>query len=143
MKSKFWIVSSIILLVLALAVIGYFKAVSGTLKEKNPKIEISPASFDFGQIDFGVIAKKTFEIKNSGTDVLKINRVSTSCSCTTAKVSDENLEPGQTAELLVSYDTAAMGTGSHGKGNQQRIIYVRSNDPKNPQVEATITAFVK
>jgi len=143
MKLKFWIIFGVILLILALAAIGYQKAISGTLKEKNPKIEISPLSFDFGEVPFGTIAKKTFQIKNSGDEILEINRVSTSCSCTTAKISKEKLNPGESTDLLVTYDTAAMGSGAHGTGQQERIIYIRSNDPINPQIETTIKAFVK
>jgi len=143
MRSKFWIIFGIIVLILALATIGYLKATSGTLKEKNPKIEISPTSFDFGEVSFGTIAEKTFQLKNSGNEILEIQRVSTSCSCTTAKISNEKLNPGESAELLVTYDTAAMGSGPHGTGKQERIIYVRSNDPINPQIEMTTTAFVK
>ncbi len=68
--------------------------------------------------------------------------MATSCGCTTAKVSKEKINPGEEIELQVSYDTGAM-SGDHARGEQERIIYIKSNDPINPQVEAMIYADVK
>lgn len=144
MKKKIYLTIALALLILGLAAYSYFKAVPGAKNnQSSPKIEIAPLSFDFGEINFGTIAKQSFIIKNTGSEILEIKRVATSCACTTAKVSQEKITPGQEAELLVTYDTAAMGSGPHGRNRQERIIYVKSNDPANPQVEVIIDAFVK
>ena len=133
----------LIAVISGLAVFGYFKAVPGAVDKKNlAKIEITPQSYDFGEVNYGTIIKYNFEVKNSGQEILEIKRVGTSCSCTTAKISKETIVPGQVAELQVSYDTGAMGL-AHGKGKQERIIYVKSSDPKNPQAQVIIYAFVK
>ncbi len=144
MSKKNIITTILFLSVIGLAAIGYLKAVPGVSEkmENRPKIEISPSFFDFGTIEFGRVAEYTFKIKNSGKEILEIKRVATSCACTTAKISKEKIEPGEEADLLVSYDTVAMGDGPHGKGKQERIIYVKSNDPINPQIEAMIYANV-
>jgi len=109
---------------------------------KAPKIQIQPGSFDFGQIEYGQVVEQTFEVKNLGSEVLEIKRVSTSCGCTTAKIASSQISPGQQTQLLVVYDTGQM-SGAHGKGQQERIIYIKSNDPENPQVEAMIKANVE
>ncbi len=136
-----------IIFVLGLAAVvfyGYSKAIPPAGNNQNaPKIEISPASYDFKEVEFGKIVNYTFKIKNSGQEVLEIKRVATSCGCTTAKVLNTSINPGEETDLLVTYDTAAMGSGPHGTGNQERIIYVKSNDPNNPQINATISAYVK
>ncbi|MEK7509018.1 MAG: DUF1573 domain-containing protein [Patescibacteria group bacterium] len=134
-----------VLLLAVLTVYGYIKAVPGNLNQSGsqPKIEILPLTFDFGEVAFGRVAQTTFKIKNVGQSVLEIRRVTTSCSCTTAKVSRDKLEPSEEAELDVQYDTAAMGKSSHGLGLQERIIYVKTNDPVTPQVEVTTSAVVK
>lgn len=144
MNFKLKIFAVFILTVLALAALGYLKAIPAFRGQVNaPKIEISPMSFDFGDVEFRTIVTQNFKIKNSGNDALEIRRVATSCSCTTARVSQEEIAPGAEADLLVTYDTAAMGSGPHGKGKQERIIYVKSNDAANPQVEVKIEAVVK
>ena len=143
MKAKI-LVFIIFILLISFAIYGYFRATPGAGNQENlPKIEISPASYDFGEIEFGKVVNYNFVVKNSGQETLEIKRIGTSCSCTTAKVSSQAIEPGQSAELMVAYDTAAMGDGPHGRGNQERIIYIKSNDPNNPQVNVTISAYVK
>ena len=84
----------------------------------------------------------TFKVKNIGQVLLEIKRVSTSCGCTSAEVSKEKIAPNEEADLLVIYDTGAM-SGAHAKGEQERIIYVKSSDPINPQIEVMIYATVK
>ena len=134
-----------VLLLAGLTVYGYIKAVPRNLSQDGgqPKIEIFPLSFDFGEVAFGRVAQTTFKIRNAGQSVLEIRRVTTSCSCTSAKVSKDKLEPGQEADLEVMYDTAAMGSGPHGMGLQERIIYIKTNDPVTPQVTLTTSAMVK
>lgn len=145
MKTKILLPAMLLAVIAALVIAGYLKATPppDNQTQDGPKIEISPASFDFGQIEFGKIVETKFTVKNNGNQLLEIKRVATSCGCTTAKISKEKIDPGESAVLLVVYDTAAMGSGPHGKGKQDRIIYIRSNDPANAQIETTITAYVE
>lgn len=143
--AKFKYTLIIFLIVFAIfAIYGYFKAVPGLDDSigEYPIIEAIPDSFDFGEIQYGEIVKHTFIIKNSGEEVLKINRLSTSCACTSAEIGKEILNPGEEVDLLVTYNTGLM-TGAHAKGNQERIIYIKTNDPVNPQIEVIIKAYVK
>jgi len=57
-------------------------------------------------------------------------------------VDKEKIEPGETAELLVTYDSGAMGRSVIGK-RVERFVYIKSNDPQSPQVEVRIEANVK
>ena len=88
------------------------------------------------------VVEYIFKVKNTGNEALEIKKVATSCACTTAKIDKEKINPGKETNLLVVYNTGAM-SGSHAKGEQERIIYVRSNDSVNPQVEVMIYADVK
>lgn len=143
MKQKIIFAGAIILLALGMAGFGYYKATSGPTgdNENNPKMEITPESFDFGDIQYGQIVKYTFLVKNIGQETLEIKRIGTSCGCTKAEIEKEKIEPGGEAQLLVTYDTGAM-SGAHAKGRQERIIYIKNNDPITPQVEAIIYANV-
>ena len=131
-------------IILGLLVYGYFKAVPGpsSQPENRSQIEITPKSFDFGEIEYGKKLEHVFKIKNLGDETLEIKRLSTSCGCTTAETSKERISAGEEVELKVVYDTGAM-SGSHAKGKQERIIYVKTNDPVNPQMEVEIYADVK
>lgn len=129
--------------IIGIAGYGYFKAASGIDNEADnyPQIEITPKAFDFGEINFGDVVNYNFKVKNLGDEILEIERIATSCPCASAKIGKDVIGPGEETGLLVSYDSGAMG--AHGRGEQERIIYVRSNDPINPQVEAIIYATVK
>lgn len=122
---------------------GYFRATPGpaSLTGFLPVIEVSPEFFDFGNVAYGDLAEYVFTIKNTGDAPLEIKRISTSCACTTAKAATQIILPGQQTELTVSYNTGAM-SGPHGMGEQDRIIYIQSNDPNNPQTEIIIHARV-
>lgn len=145
MSKKIIIALVIVTVVVGIIIIGYIKATPGLKNEtaQRPQIEVSPKTYNFGEIEFGAIAKYTFKIKNAGPQTLEIKRIATSCACTSAKASKESINPNEEVDLLVTYDTKAMGEGPHGRGQQERIIYVRTNDPINPQVEVTINAYVK
>lgn len=144
MKSKTIFLVFFGLIIINLLVYGYFKAIPGpgNQGEARPKIEFKPMSFDFGEIEYGQIVEHSFKVKNSGKEVLEIRKLATSCACTTAEINKERINPNEEAELLVRYDSGAM-SGPHARGKQERIIYIRSNDPLNPQIEIMIYAYVK
>lgn len=141
-RLKFFLI--LIFIIIGIAAYGYFKAIPSIENQTAdlPKIEITPKYFNFGEAEYGQILTHSFLVKNTGKAVLEIKRIATSCPCTTAEIEKEKINPGEEAELLVKYDTGAM-SGPHGRGEQERIIYVKSNDPINPQVEVTIKAYVR
>lgn len=50
-------------------------------------------------------AYATFSLHNSGSDVVAIEEISTSCGCTEAKASSTNVTPGASVELRVGVKT--------------------------------------
>ena len=144
MGQKIWFFLILGIVIIVFGGYGYLKAIPGAGDQgiNLPKIEITPKSFDFGEIKYGETVEYIFMVKNIGKDILEIKKVATSCACTAGSINKERINPGEEAELLVSYDTGAM-SGPHGKGKQERIIYVKSNDPINPQVEVMIHAIVQ
>lgn len=124
-----------------------------------PKIEISPKEYDAGTISMAEgLLRHTFEIKNIGEGDLKIDRLWTSCMCTTAilKIGDktspkfgmhdnpafwsEKIAPGETGLLEVTFDPAFHGPG--GTGRAIRAVYLSTNDPKNQKAELRLIANV-
>ena len=110
---------------------------------KGPAITITPSRYDLGTVIYGEVAEHTFVVKNSGDEPLEILRLSTSCGCTKAAMAKEDkvIAPGQSANLLVTFDPAVHKDDSD-LGDLIRIIYVRTNDPENSEVEVEITAKV-
>lgn len=125
---------------------------------KNAKVEILEREFNWGQIDYsGPKATKTFIIKNSGSEVLKLTNVKTSCSCTSAQLVIDGirsplflmhstsswvgqLQPGREAQVIVVFDQRFHGPQSVGP--IERIISVETSDVNNPKIEFKLTGNV-
>lgn len=143
------------LLITTLLIFG----LSNPSQEGQGKIEISPQKYDAGIVSMAEgLVKKTFEIKNIGEGDLKIDRIWTSCMCTTVrlKVGDkespefgmhtnstfwsQKLASGETGFLEVTFDPAFHGP--EGTGPAVRAIYISSNDPQNENLEVRLIANV-
>jgi hypothetical protein len=120
------------------------KAPSTTGEREQPAsgawIKVTPEELDFGKVKSTDVVTHSFQIKNAGSDVLKISTITTSCGCTTAKAGKMSLQPGETTDLLVTYNP-----GHHSSvtpGPVRRLIYIDSNDPSAPEIKIPVTAFV-
>ncbi len=125
---------------------------------QNAKVEILEKTFDWGNIPYsGEKATKTFIIKNSGTDVLQLSGIKTSCTCTKAQVSIDGktspyfsmhassawigeVAPGKEAQLTVIFDQAFHGPT--GVGSFERLVSVETNDSQNPNLEFSLKGVV-
>lgn len=124
-----------------------------------PRIEISEKEYDAGTVSMAAgLVKHTYEIKNKGDGDLKINRIWTSCMCTTAhlkvgdKISSEfgmhsapvfwsqKIAPGETGYLGITFDPGFHGP--QGTGPVIRTIYLSTSDPQNKKIEFRLSANV-
>jgi hypothetical protein len=126
---------------------------------ERPIISITPQKYDFGKVSQkkGVVTT-FFEIKNKGSKDLIIDRLETSCGCTSASIVWQGKEgpkfnmpghginekikdwkviipPGETAQLKVYYDP---NFHKDFQGFAIREIYVYSNDPIDFQKKVQI-----
>lgn len=106
-------------------------------QSRVPRVEFRENSWNFGPIKQGEVVEHEFVFRNAGNALLVIKKVSTSCGCTAALVSQKEIAPGKEGRIKVTFDSR----GYFGK--VRKYIYVESNDPKNPRLELTITAEVE
>lgn len=125
---------------------------------QNAKVVVDQKSYDWGNIPYeGGNVTKTFAIKNTGTDVLKLTNIKTSCACTYAQlIIDGKTSPkfgmhttsswvgevaaGKEASLTVVFDPAFHGPT--GVGPMERLISVETNDLNNPSLEFSLKGVV-
>ena len=136
------------------------KELSRRAPNDRPKILVTPAVYDFGDVSIskGKVST-TMTVKNNGKTDLVIENIETSCMCTTAVLINNGAEsplysmnmndgnhptgwkgtipPGEEAALRVSYDPTMH---SDQRGPLTRTITIYSNDPVDPQKEARIDA---
>jgi len=124
----------------AILTVAVLLAVAGAADEKPaaaPRIQVEPGSFDFGKALPGKTLRKEFTIRNFGDAALVIDGVSTTCGCTAAISAQSRVEPGGRTVLRVSFDTRSFS------GKVERLVLIRSNDPKTPLLQVRVSATVE
>lgn len=141
----------IIFILIIAAVIGgagfYFlgdsalDAIKERFAAKVPEIAITPSSYDFGRVKYGEVAAYVFKIKNIGAAPLEISEISTSCSCTQAFLDNRVIAPGGSENVKVTFNPA-IHKDDTDLGKIKRTVYLKTNDPKNPEPVFIISADV-
>jgi Protein of unknown function (DUF1573) len=128
----------------------------------RPIIEMSPREIDLGNVSRGLyLQNTTFNIKNTGNVDLVIDKLETSCGCTSAYLTIKgvnsptfghsmvkesypipegwqvSLSPGETGTLTAEYNTT-FHPGVEGLGPATRVTTIFSNDPIEPDAEVRI-----
>lgn len=102
----------------------------------NPKIGFDRLSHDFGEVpQFGGNVETTFTVKNTGGNELRIGELTTSCSCTTAKIEKTVIFPGGETLLKVTFNP-----NLHEEPTEKfkRTVFIPTNNPEKPEAELTI-----
>ena len=78
-------------------------------QEKQAEIKFEVTTIDYGEVEFESDGKRVFKFKNVGTASLIFKRISSSCGCTIPKKPEKPIEPGDSGEIEVEYDTKRVG----------------------------------
>jgi len=101
-------------------------------KEANPGVSSSVESarlvvankkHNFGDVAEGKKVDLNVQLKNSGSKLLSIDKVKSSCGCTATLLSKNELKPGESTNLKIELDTSGR------KGTLLRTVTIHSNDP--------------
>ena len=102
---------------------------------KAPQLTIDSPVFDFGEVFEGEKLEHSFLIKNTGEASLVISSAKTSCGCTVSKFPKDPILQGQSAEVLVVFNTK-------GKiGKQSKTVTLLTNTVPRAKV-LTIKGYV-
>jgi hypothetical protein len=101
------------------------------------KVEVvGGETFDWGKVAPGELTT-TIEIRNAGTDTLKIDRVQPGCGCTAAPIDRNVLGPGEVGKISVKLDAR------NRSGDLHKIITIYSNDSTAPAKIINLKAQIK
>jgi hypothetical protein len=104
----------------------------------SPRIVVEPATRDLGEVLQQPLAV-SYTVRNQGDAPLRVERITTSCGCTEAVIDQDTIPPGESTQLRVTLDP----TEDDLSGDQVRVIYIRSNDPKTPEAEVEFRANIR
>lgn len=94
------------------------------VKERQlPKMRIPHQDFNWGRVLSGEKVQNTFKVHNDGPVDLRINRVKSSCGCTTVDF-PKIIKPGEFGEIVLELDTGKVRTPTIRK-----YATIHSNDP--------------
>ena len=92
----------------------------------QPRILVSEEEWDFGKLTQGEKPTHIFMVKNEGEGDLIIDNLKESCPCIEVSISATRIQPGESAELKVTYDTTDY------VGKDEKHVHIYSNDPQVP-----------
>lgn len=93
-------------ILLALVLSTSFMLAQTNSNNKAPKAEFVNNSHNFGKVEESAGTISTvFTFKNVGKAPLLIQRVQTTCGCTTPEYTNEPILPGKTGTIKVTYST--------------------------------------
>ncbi|MDR4498926.1 MAG: DUF1573 domain-containing protein [Candidatus Scalindua sp.] len=104
--------------------------------DNQPLIAFDNPNFDFGKIFKGEKVEHIYKFENQGKDVLKIEKVNTSCGCTAAILSNKIIQPGESGEIKATFNS-----GSYS-GKVRKNITVISNDLNSPEYRLTFSGEI-
>jgi len=79
------------------------------MAQETAKIEFKSETIDYGEIKKGSDGIRIFEFTNTGNVPLVIANVTSSCGCTIPKKPEDPIQPGETGEIQVKYNTKLVG----------------------------------
>ena len=107
------------------------------VKPKGAQISFDHTRFDFGPINENVkFASHKFGFTNTGNAPLVLNKVETSCGCTTPEWSTDTVKPGEQGYVTARYET------TNRLGTFTKSITVYSNSLESPMVFLDISGDV-
>lgn len=102
-----------------------------------PVIEVPKREHDFGLVEPHTTLSHAFTVKNVGKDPLAIEVLRTTCKCTSGDLRDGLLQPGESTEVTLTWNT-----GKKTDDYQQRAT-LQTNDPNNRKVELIVQGTVR
>jgi hypothetical protein len=128
-----WVCSSALVATCLLALNGPADA----QERPQPKLVLSQNSWDFGIVQHPRKAELLLGVTNEGTAELVITKVDSSCGCTATKIGKQVLQPRDTTQIKVVFDSKGKTGASTAK------LTIKSNDPANPELTFMLNGFVR
>jgi len=86
-----------------------------------PQLAFDKPVHDFNTAIEGAKLPHSFTFRNTGREPVYIERISSSCGCTVAEVSERVIQPGRKGEIKATFDT----TGFSGQVKKEIYVYLK------------------
>ncbi|MCR4280463.1 MAG: DUF1573 domain-containing protein [Candidatus Komeilibacteria bacterium] len=104
------------------------------------QITVDPRLVEWGEIRRSDgLQTAAITVTNIGNDDLIINRLSTSCGCTSAVMDESPLSPGEKRIMEITFDPTVH---PDEVGPVARVVYLQTNDPDDPEIEIDLSGVI-
>jgi hypothetical protein len=103
----------------------------------TPQLQALLSTYNLGAIAPTPLTHTSL-VSNLGTAELIIHKVHTTCRCATASITPTKLAPGQTAQLIFTFDPNMFK--EHGRIT--KVIHIETNDPATPRSSIRMRADI-
>lgn len=123
---------SLLILFVGITTSGFFAQALESIKETAPQtsIEFDETTFQWGELIEGEKIQNVFTFTNTGNEPLIISNAKGSCGCTVPRWPREPIMPGETADLLVEFNSKGKGK-VEGANQSKRVTITANTDPVN------------
>ncbi len=87
----------------------------------GPQLEYEDPSYDFGQVEMGVVVMHSFRYRNSGDEDLIVYFAKGGCTCVQVEYEKDTIAPGGTGEVTMIFNT------SNRVGEEVNTLYLQAN----------------
>lgn len=89
----------------------YLKELTGAATSSQPTthLQIDTLEYDLGMVSANSTKEQTILLRNVGTETFRLKGITTSCDCTTAQYNWQEIQPGETKVVTVSYQAEQPG----------------------------------
>ena len=107
-------------------------------QELVPILEIGMDRFDAGLVPNDQITVKTIPVKNTGRKKLVIRQITTTCACTTGKITPAEIMPGRTATMEITIEPDRVAGFYSAKQ-----LTIMSNAPATPMKDLLVVVSIE
>ena len=105
--------------------------------KSQPKLAVDSMTIDLGTMFSGQIKTGRVTLKNIGNQPLKILRVQPSCGCTTVRQPKSELQPNESDEVEISFNSMLY------RGPVEKYVNIETNDPLSMYIAVKLTVQIK
>lgn len=133
---RFFFVAVVAMAVLTVCCFRITKHQSKT-NAKGPHLQLPREPVDLGNMQPDEKVKRTFEVRNSGDEPLRIAKVTANCGCTEPTIDRDLLLAGETATVTVIFDSSGFYR------NVRKQVVLESNDAVNAVAVVYLSGYVQ
>lgn len=113
------------------------QAADNTSATPMPHLSLDSAYIDMGVVRIDSIGSATMHFRNTGDAPLQIMRIYSDCGCTVPSYSSDEVSPGETGEIRISFNGK-----NRQPGTFRKTLRIRSN-ADNPRETLVVKGLVK